>query len=271
MSHEYEASVTLPLVVSIAVLALATCASLVWGARLIPASNRREPPISDFVGDTLLSFRWSTWALMVTVVFLLANQLLVRGVGVGKWDADGQFYPYYVLVADHARAARLVQWDPWSNAGLPMLGDPQVGAFSPINVALGLLTGGTSWGFRVYWLLVWWVGGMGVLLLGRHLGAPAWGACVVALGFLFCGVYTGNAEHTSWIVAFSGLPLTIWRLDVALRSGSLRPAAEAGAFWGLSALAGYPGVIILTGCFAGLWTLGRFVTGSRGANRAGLP
>jgi hypothetical protein len=196
---------------------------------------------------------------MVTVVFLAANQLLVRGIAVGTWDVDGQFYPYYVLVADHARAARFVQWDPWSNAGLASLGDPQVGAYSPVNFILGLITGGTSWGFRVYWLLIWWVGGAGMLMLGRHLRAPAWGACVVALGFLLCGVYTGNAEHTPWIAAFSFLPVTIWRLDVALSSRRLQPAAEAGAIWGLSALAGYPGVVIITGCFVALWVLGRWL------------
>jgi hypothetical protein len=271
VSHEYEAYITRPLFTSITLLALVTCAFLLWGARLTRGNNRRQASTLKYVGDTLVDFPWPIWVLLVTVVFLLANQLLVRGVAVGRWDVDGQFYPYYVLVADHARAARFVQWDPWSNGGLPMLGDPQVGVFSPMNFVLGLLTGGTSWGFRVYWLLVWWVGGFGMLMLGRHLGAPPWGACVVALGFLFCGVYTGNAEHTPWIAAFSFLPLTIWRLDVSLRSRTLRPAAEAGAVWGLSALAGYPGVIVITGCFAALWTLGRgLVPQSRGAECAEL-
>jgi hypothetical protein len=261
MSQEYEANLSLPLFASLALLGLATCVLLLWGARISHGVNRRQPFTTAFVGDPLVGFSWLAWLLVVTMVFLAANQLLVRGVAVGTWDVDGQFYPYYVLVADHARAGRFVQWDPWSNAGLPLLGDPQVGAFSPVNVALGLLTGGTSSGFRLYWLLLWWVGGCGMLMLGRHLRAPAWGASAVALGFLFCGVYTGNAEHTPWITAFSFLPITIWRLDVALSSRQLQPAAEAGAVWGLSALAGYPGVIIITGCFAALWALGRWLVG----------
>ena len=203
-------------------------------------------------GTVLLEGCWRVWLLLVTLIFLLANQLLVRGVAVGKWDAVGQFLPYYVLVADHARAARFVEWDPWSSGGLLLLGDPQVGAFSPINVALGLLTGGTSAGFRLYWLLIWWLGGFGMLMLGRRLGAPAWGACVVSLGLLLSGVYTGNAEHTSWVAAFSFLPLTIWRLDAALCSRRLWLAAQAGAIWGLSALAGYPGIVMITGCFVAL-------------------
>jgi hypothetical protein len=267
MNADYGALVGFPLLASISLLAAAAGALLLRGARL---THQKKQLTTSYVGDVVLGFRWSVWVLIVTIVFLAANHLLVRGVAIGRWDVDGQFFPYYVLVADHARAASLVQWDPWSSGGLPMLGDPQVGAFSPVNFVLGLITGGTSWGFRLYWLLLWWIGGFGMLMLGRHLSAPAWGACVVALGFLLCGVYTGNAEHTSWITAFSFLPITIWRLDVALASRKLWPAAEAGAAWGLSALAGHPALIIITGCFAGLWALGRWlVDGSWAAERGG--
>src|SRR5262249_167230 len=131
--------------------------------------------------------------------------------------------------------------------------------FSPLNVIIGTLTGGTSSGFIFYWLLMWWLGGFGILMLARHLKAPPWGGCVVALGFLFCGGYTGHAEHTSIVTAFSFLPLIIWRLDSALCSHEIRPAVEAGALWGLSALAGYPALTILTGCFSSLWALGRWL------------
>jgi hypothetical protein len=206
-----------------------------------------------------LDHNWLVIGFVVIAVFLSANQLLVRGVAAGIWDVDGQFFPYFVLVADHARAGRFVTWDPWTHAGLPVMGDPQVGTFSPITNVVGLLFGGSSLGFRVYWLLVWWLGGLGVLTLAHHLGARAWAAGVVALGFLFCGVYTGNAEHTSWIAAYSFLPLIIWRLDVAVQGGTLLPAVEAGAFWGLSGLGGYPGIVIITGCFCALWALGRLI------------
>jgi hypothetical protein len=269
MSQDYAANLGPPLLASLTVLALATCALLLWGARLTHSQNERQPSGISLLGDVPARFRWLLWSIILLLVFLAANQLLVRGVAVGTWDVDGQFYPYYVLVADHARALRFAHWDPWSNGGLPVLGDPQVGVFSPVNFGLGLITGGTSSGFRLYWLLLWWLGGLSMLMLGRHLGAPPWGAFVVALGFLFCGVYTGNAEHTSWIAAFSFLPATIWRLDVALQSRKLRPAAEAGAVWGLSALAGYPGIIIITGCFAALLVIGRWLIAQfPGTNRS---
>src|SRR5215217_5661772 len=189
MSHEYEAQLAVPLFGSLALLALATCCFLFWSAHVGHGQSRARPFTKALIDYTRVGSSWPVWLLLVTLVFLAANQLLVRGIAVGIWDADGQFYPYFVLVADHARAGRFIQWDPWSNGGLPLLGDPQVGAFSPIHIVLGVVTGGTSSGFRIYWLLMWWFGGFGMLLLGQHLGAPRWGACVVALSFLFCGVY----------------------------------------------------------------------------------
>ena len=206
---------------------------------------------------------WVIGGLVVVSVFLLANQLIVRGVAVGIWDADGEMFPFQVLVSDFARAGRFVLWDPWSDGGLPIASDPSVGAFSPVNLAVGLLTGGTSLGFRVLWLFVWSLGGFGILMLARQLKAPAWGGAVVAIGFLFNGSYTGNAEHTSCIVALSFLPLIVWRLDDALVSRRLRSAAEAGALWGLSALSAYPALTIITGFFCVLWTAGRLAFSER--------
>jgi len=199
------------------------------------------------------------WPLLVLVVFLGANHPLWRGRAVAVWDAGTQAFPYFVLVADHARAGQLVQWDPWTGAGLPLGGEPQLGAYSPIVVALGFLFGGHSATFIAYWLLSWALGAAGVIALGRHLSAPPWGACAVALGFLFCGVYTGNAEHLSWVVSFSFLPLVLWRLDVALMTRSPRAAVHAGALWGLGALAGHPAIIMLGAGYAALWTLGRLL------------
>ncbi len=124
-------------------------------------------------------------------------------------------------------------------------------------MGVGFLTGGTELAFRVYWLVVWFLGGLGVVLLGRHLGAPPWGCYVVALGFVFSGFYTGHAEHTSTLYTISSLGFLIWRLDTALSRQALRPAIEAGVIWGLSALGGYPGWVFLNACFAVLWAAGR--------------
>ncbi|MGE0126474.1 MAG: hypothetical protein AB7U82_00080 [Blastocatellales bacterium] len=214
---------------------------------------------TSFAKQTLRSWRWALCLLLVFDAFLLCNHVLARGMAVGMWDCDSQFMPYQILVADHARAGKLVQWDPWTNAGLPLAGDPQIGANSPLNVVVGFITGGTTWGFRFYWLLVWGLGGVGMALLARQIKAPPWGAAIVAIGFSFSGIFIGHAEHVSWLTAFSAMPWVIWRIEAAISSGKLQPAVEAGAIWGLSALGGYPGQTMITGAFAALWALGRWL------------
>jgi hypothetical protein len=259
MHEETQLFAGFPYFVIIVLLFFGISLLMLLEAYYIYGRGRRLTSAKSFVNEALIKFNWPLWLLITTAFFVISNYLLVRGLAVGIWDVDGQYYPYQVLVADYARAGRFIHWDPWSNAGRPILGDPQVGVFSPINFAVGLVTGGKSSGFIVYWLIMWWLGGFGILMLARHLKVPSWGGGAVALGFLFCGAYTGHAEHTSFITSFSFLPLIVWRLDAALCLRKAGPAIEAGALWGLSALAGYPGLTIITGCFLTLWALGRWL------------
>ena len=196
-------------------------------------------------------------AAALSLVLLAANYELTLGRAALIWDADQYFGPIQMLVADHARAGKFLLWDPWVNGGSPDYAEPQIPSFSPLAIGLGFVTGGTELAFRVYWLVIWFLGGLGVVFLGRHLGAPLWGCYVVALGFVFSGFYTGHAEHTSTLYTISSLGFVIWRLDVALSRHTLRPAVEAGVVWGLSALGGYPGWVFLNACFALLWAAGR--------------
>jgi hypothetical protein len=94
-------------------------------------------------------------------------------------------------------------------------------------------------------------------MLGRHLGAPTWGAFVVTAAYAFSGFYIGHAEHTSFVYSFSFLPLLIWRFDQALATRLLWPAVQTGGLWGLSALGGYPQLTFLSAVFLCLWAVGR--------------
>lgn len=208
---------------------------------------------------------WLLAGLLLTTLFLILNRELLSGARVQTWDATAYYTPAFSLVADHARVGRLLLWDPWLAGGTPDFADPQVGAASPIMVIAGAIGGGSSAAFRGYWLFIWLLGPLGLLLLARHLGAPPWGAFLVSLGYAFCGFYTAHAEHTTVLYSFSFVPWFIWRFDVALTSLRLRPAAQAGALWGLSALGGYPAIVILGGGMLFLWGLGRCCSSGNGA------
>jgi hypothetical protein len=204
---------------------------------------------------------WLKTGLLVVATLLVANGTLVLGRHTGRWDASDFFCPYFTLVADHARQGQLLLWTPLVNSGCPAGVDPQVGAFSPLTVAMAALTGGQEWGFRVYWLTLWSLGGLGILMLARHLAAPTWAGYLGAVGFMFSAIYLGHAQHTSYLVAMSCFPWVLWRWDVALSTHRLAAATEAGAIWGLSALAGYPGMVVAGAGYAALWGLARLLSG----------
>ncbi len=202
---------------------------------------------------------WLLALLALAAALLIGNRKLVSGENTLVWDAEGFFAPAFTLVADHARAGKILLWDPWPAAGSPDYAEPEFGATSPIAILVGFIGGGTEISFRAYVLLFWFLGGVGVLLFARSFALRPWAALVIALGVMFCGFYTGHAGHTSHIYSFAWIPWILWRFDVALKTLRWAPAAEAGSFWGLSALGGYPELTILTAIFLFLWTAGCYL------------
>ena len=205
-----------------------------------------------------------SWRLAIGLVVgtsLVANATLVVGKHTGAFDGAEFFCPYFMLTADYARSGQLLHWTPLVNAGVPAGADPQVGAFSPLVTGLGWITGGREFGFRLYWLLTWCAAGLGMLLLARRLAAPAWAGCLAAFGYTFSGIFIGHAQHTPYLVSMAAFPWIIARWDAALGDRSLAAAAQAGAIWGLAALAGYPALTIVGAGYVALWTVGRLLCG----------
>ncbi|HYF51343.1 MAG TPA: hypothetical protein VEJ63_18155 [Planctomycetota bacterium] len=203
---------------------------------------------------------WIVAAFGLLAVLLIVNRPVLQGTAIPPWDADQYSVSTYILRADFARAGRLVLWDPWSDGGAPTYIVPDDGMFSPPHLLFALIAGGTVWGYCAFWLAAWYAGGLGVLLLGRYLNTPAWGAFCVALGFLLCGFYTGQAQHIAFVFSFSALPFAIWRLDASLGERRWLPALEAGVLWGMGGLGGTPTMAIMSGCFLFCWALGRALT-----------
>ncbi|MGI9088588.1 MAG: hypothetical protein ACR2HH_12745 [Chthoniobacterales bacterium] len=202
--------------------------------------------------------KWPHAALILLAIFLAANWQILAGRVFERWDAYVLGAPAYSLLADFARSGRIVYWDPWIAGGSPDFAIVGSAVFSPEVLLFALITGMGHHAYLAFWLIVWLSGGMGILLLARHLQVPVWGGLAVALGFVFSGFYTGHAEHTSVLYSYSALPFILWRLDVAFMQRRFLPAAQAGAIWGLSALAGYPALTVSTVGLVGAWGIGRY-------------
>ena len=161
--------------------------------------------------------RWRDAAFILLAAFVTANWPLLTGQAQEKWDGAGLCAPFYSLLADFTRAGKLLYWNPWLAGGSPDFAVAGAGTFSPDLLLAAAITGPGAQAYIYYWLTLWFTGGIGMLLLARHLRAPAWGGLVIALGYVFSGYYTGHAEHSSVVYFYTLLPFLIWRLDVAIR------------------------------------------------------
>ena len=200
---------------------------------------------------------WLFAAFVVIAVVLIGNGELLVGRAAPTWAGINYYGPLFSLVADHAKAGKLLLWNPWMNGGTPDLADPQAGAASPVLLLFAILSPNSLYGYIAYWMTVWVFGGAGMLLFCRHLKCPPWGGLIAALGFVTCGFYTGHAQHMSILYSFSYIPWIVWRFDDAIVRRSYWSMVQAGVLWGLSALGGYPALTILDPMFLGLWGIGR--------------
>lgn len=186
---------------------------------------------------------------LLVIVFVAANWELLAGKVAEHWDGQDFFEPMFSLLARMTRSGHFLLWNPFSNGGSPDFAEPDIGAFSPVTLLFGLIAGPGPLAFRLYWLSIWLFGGLGMYVLSRAMKAPPWAALVTSLGFVFSGYYLGHAESTSSVYSYSFLPWILWRMRAALLTGERAPACEAGALWGLSALAGTPAITIPTAMF----------------------
>ena len=118
---------------------------------------------------------WILAGTILAATVLLGNFELLSGRTAPTWDAVDYFAPLFSLIADHAKAGRLMLWNPWVNAGSPDFSDPQVGASSPLLLLFALIVPNPFFGFLAYWMALWIAGGLGMMLLCRHLKAPRLG------------------------------------------------------------------------------------------------
>ena len=170
------------------------------------------------------------WKALVAVwlTVLGLNVLIVLGFRGGTWDAV-EFTAQFRFVANSVKQGELLQWTPLINGGCPAGFEPELGAASPLLLGVAWISNGSEFGFRLYWLTLWCLGGTGIFLLACHLGASPRLAYVAAVGYAFSAIYMSHAEHTSYLATMSLFPWALWRLDVGLVCRRWPAAAEAGA------------------------------------------
>jgi hypothetical protein len=112
-------------------------------------------------------------ALILMVVCFHA--VLFGGEQFAYRDAGHFYYPLYLRIQQEWAAGRWPLWDPWQNAGMPLLGMPMSAVFYPGKLLYAIFA--YPWATRLYT-----VAHVAIAWAGMFALAHAWGQSTVAAG-----------------------------------------------------------------------------------------
>jgi len=218
-----------------------------------PSNNTGKGPTQQTAAG------WWLAAGAFTLSMLLLLSPLLRHTVDPIWDAFDFFFPAFGYLADSLREWRWPLWDPFTNCGYPYHADPSNFTLNPLAMLIGLLIDSPSYGLILFWICIWWWGGLGMLRLARHFGAEPAGGFAAAVSYALSGFFLAHSEHISFVVVASWLPWIITYADQAVQRSSIAHALIAGVCLGLCAYGGYPGLLLFTCLALAIWLLLRFI------------
>jgi uncharacterized membrane protein YidH (DUF202 family) len=191
------------------------------------------------------------WIVIVPFILFVVPALFNHPAIVG--DNLIQNFPLRVLVGRQLASGHLPLMNPLGNAGTPLLGGLNAGAFYPLTLLFVFVTPIAAWIVNLIAVYVTAALGMYVLLRWHRLGALA--AFVAAMSFTYTGAMLDQLVHLGVVQGFALLPwavlIMLWlsrRLRDVAPSASWRRYARVAlpgclaytALWGLTFLTGEP-------------------------------
>ena len=174
---------------------------------------------------------------LAAAVLLFYFKPLFSGNASIQWDAVDVQYSAQNHFSEMLRAGKLPFWTPYVYSGMPLVADPQVGAWYPLNwpfFLAGFTPRAIEWQLALHCLLA----AIGGYLLGRDLLRSRTAAVFAGVFFAFSGVFAAHSSHPGIFQASSLAPWLLW---------TGRRAAHAPRW--LPALGIAAGAIVLVGHF----------------------
>ena len=188
------------------------------------------------------------FALLVVAVY--ADPLFLRR-NFGGRDLVAYNLPMERTVHDSYSRGRLPVWSPEVSGGRPLLPNPNAGALYPIRPVLSLVPFPLA--MRLFPILHWILGGLGLMVLARSIGISRAGSWLGGVSYSFSGVVVS----TVFLPFHPGVALLPWIVWAVARSAANRRGSLLllSSLFGLAFLGGDPftvGTAVLAGC---LWIL----------------
>lgn len=195
--------------------------------------------------------------VLVPLVLFAFWPVLFRDEQFAFRDAAQFYYPLYQVIQQEWAAGRIPLWNPWENAGMPMLGNPTAAVLYPGKLIYALAPS-YAWGARLYTILhvLLAVGAMYALM--RAWGASRSAASIAGIAYGFGGPIFFQYCNIVFLVGAAWAPLGLLAADQLVRLGQRRAAVGLAFVLAMQALGGDPQAAYLVGLASvgyalGLW------------------
>ena len=164
---------------------------------------------------------------------------------IPKWDNINAFLPYRHIVGSWIAHGHLPLWNPYQLLGYPMHSDPQSAAWYPITWILSLINDYDFHSIAIELCLHYFIGGLGMFLLGRTLKLKDQVAFIMGMSYMFSGFMVGTSQILVMIIAAAWLPFSINYLLKALKEPSFKHIFILAVIQFLSLSGSYPAFSII--------------------------
>jgi len=185
------------------------------------------------------------YLLLLALLSLFGDWQIGFMVHPMKWDMMDYFFPSRLIIGEMLQQHILPLWNPYQLLGYPIYADPQSGAWYPITWVIGLANGYSINMINFEYLLHVFLAGWGMFELGKTLGYQRTISFIIAVGYMFSGFMTGNAQHLSWIISAAWLPFVIAGFITLAKEKSLVSALRLSFFGFLMLTGGYPAFVFV--------------------------
>lgn len=200
--------------------------------------------------------RWVYGILLAGLVSIFAAQFLLTDHILARGDTFTFFYPYWEARNAALRAGELPLWSPYLFMGSPLLAEPQLGTYYPLNwLTLPFANAPDAVEFSV--LLHLFLGAAGVFVLFAHLFPTrglAWGALAASVTYMFSGNLLGHVEQVNQLQGLAWLGWLFWLWHKAV-TAPRRWLIPFGMAWGVLFFIGHTQTVFIAGVGLGTYAL----------------
>lgn len=120
-----------------------------------------------------------------------------------------QYFPWRYFISECINNGFLPLWNPYQNIGFPIHADPQSSVWYPLTWFISIIFGYNIYSISFDFILHIFLAGVGMYYLSCVLKFEKTTCLITSISYMLCGVFIGNAQHYTIIIAGAWIPFVI--------------------------------------------------------------